>query len=299
MPASAAQSKQVLEAIQDEIAARYRLIGEGWRRSGRPMQSAADYNRWCAVSGEPPILPLVLLVDEWPELVQLGAAPLAASIVRRGRKASVYAVLAGQGWTRPDAGETGIRRQLHTVYQLGVKELADARPLAGTDGARRLWERIAAGRLRPGDALLQRAGPFPDVFVRVPFIEPSAATELLMAMPRASGQGLVTNGGIVSPGEKASETLADTPGAGAEFRNAETGFSASQSVSAFQEPSVDPVLLARIAELRAQGAGKTAIVRAVWDVSSGPRYQAAAREYDRYLAHLDREHPARPYMPGG
>ena len=52
---------------------------------------------------------------------------------------------------------------------------------------------------------------------------------------------------------------------------------------------IEPERLARIAALRAQGVGKTAIVRAVWEVTSGPRYQAAAREYERYAALLDQD----------
>ncbi len=300
MPETGPESKHVLEAVQDEIAARYRLIGEGWRVSGTPMQSADDYNCWAVQNGEVLIRPLVLLVDEWPELVQLGAAALANSIVKRGRKAHVYAVLASQGWTRADAGEIGIRRQFHTVYQLGVKEPADARPLVGTDGARRLWERIDAGLFRPGDALLQRAGAHADVFVRVPYIEPQEAVWLLAAMPALDPDGLVSNPRSASLTEQGAETLPETTcetapetiGGGVEFRNDDTRFSASQSVSTFREHvTIEPERLAHVAALRAQGAGKTAIVRAVWEVTSGPRYQAAAREYEHYAALLDRQSP--------
>ena len=144
--------------------------------------------------------------------------------------------------------------------------------------------------MRPGDALLQRAGPFPDVFVRVPYIEPRAVTELLASLPQDVCGGLVSNPGVVSPCERVFETQNETSVADVAFRNAETGFSASSTVSAFHENHVDPDKLSQIAALRAQGEGKTAIVRSVWEVTSGPRYQAAAREYDRYVAYLDHQH---------
>jgi hypothetical protein len=236
--------------------------------------------------GEPVGPLLYTFVDEWPALLKHDrrAADYYACLVREGRKYGLYLVTAAQdALVKTLGGSSGERQQFQVVYYVGGDKYTKAAILEVPQDAPEPTE-VGLAYVKVGKA--------PAVLARVPLMDNPALYTLLgwPATPPPWGwdaappDGAWVRATIVEAGEGAEGTA---PEGLPPFLQPDPPPTAA-AARPFP-PEVDPAKVERVRELMRRRAGQTAIIEAIWGVSGGRAFKAAADELTAIQAWLIEE----------